>query len=105
MINMVVLEGAIALKPVLLEGLGGVVTEFNLEHSELSGSEPLLYVWRCKAKGKVAQEIAERAAKGQLVTVQGKMVQESVKHGEETYSVVKLLVTECAFGRVRAQSV
>lgn len=104
MINVVVMEGAISLKPVLMEGRQGVVTEFNLEHSELSGPEPLRYVWRCKAKGKIATEIAERALKGQLLTVQGAMVQESVQHGDQTFAIVKLLVTECAFGRVKALS-
>ncbi len=98
MINMVVMEGAILLKPVLLEGRDGVVTEFNLEYSAINtGVEPLRFVWRCKAK-----DIAERANKGQMLTVQGMLVQESVKHGDETYVVVKLIVAECAFGRVRA---
>ena len=103
MINMVVMEGAILLKPVLLEGRDGVVTEFNLEYSAINtGVEPLRFVWRCKAKDKIAHEIAERANKGQMLTVQGMLVQESLKHGDETYVVVKLIVAECAFGRVRA---
>ncbi len=103
MINTVTIEGALSVKPVLLESTRtGQVTEFNLEHSDLTGTEPLVYTWRCQAKGELAREISEKAMKGQVLIVAGKLIQEVVKVDGTDYPVVKLRVEQCAFGRVRA---
>ena len=101
MINSVTMEGMLSLKPVLLEGKAGVVTEFNLEHSDFSAGQPACYVWRCKATGPLATTIAERSCKGQRLVVQGRFVQELVKSEETDYMVVKLLVHECSLGPIK----
>jgi hypothetical protein len=103
MINTATMEGTFSEKPVLLESSRAVpATEFNLEHTDLTGTEPLVYVWRCRATGQLAKTICERAMKGQAVVVAGKFVQETVSHEGKLYPVVKLRVEHCAFGRVKA---
>lgn len=101
MINSVFMEGKLSLKPVLLEGKTGAVTEFNLEHGDLSGAQPACYVWRCKATGALAQEIAERGSKGERVVVQGKLIQELASSGGQSVAVVKLLVHDVSFWQSR----
>lgn len=100
MINMATMEGVLCVKPVLLEGRAGAVTEFNLEHSDLTGAEPARYIWRCKAIGALAHTIAERGSKGQRLVVQGKFVQEMVAgNGGQSFTVVKLLLQDVSFGQ------
>ena len=106
MINTATMEGLLSAKPVLLESSRfGPVTEFNLEHSDLSGKEPLVYIWRCRASGGLAREISEKALKGQLLVVAEKFVQETVNVDGKDYPVVKFQVAQCAFGRVRSSGV
>jgi single-stranded DNA-binding protein len=100
MINSATMEGELSVKPVLLESRTGAVTEFNLEHSDLTGPQPVRYAWRCKATGALAQTIAERGSKGQRLVVQGKFVQElATGSGGQSLAVVKLLVLDVSFGQ------
>jgi single-stranded DNA-binding protein len=92
MMNAVILEGVLADKPVLLESKTGVACEFNLDHSDLTGTEPARYSWRCRAVGAQAQTLAESGSKGQTVFLQGRLVQELVTNGDQQLAVVKLLV-------------
>ncbi len=102
MINTATMEGVLSVKPVLLESSRtGPATEFNLEHSDLSGKEPLVYIWRCRASGDLAKEISEKAVKGQVLIVAGEFVQETVNVEGKDYPVVKLRVRQCSFGRIR----
>lgn len=102
MINMATMEGVLYAKPVLLESSRyGSATEFNLEHSDLSGKEPVVYTWRCRASGNLAVEISEKAVKGQVLVVAGEFVQETVSIDGKDYPVVKIRITQCAYGRVR----
>ena len=101
MINSVTMEGRLPVKPVLLEGRTGVVTEFNLEHSDLTGAQPASYTWRCKAEGELAQTIAERGSKGQILVVQGRLIQEMFTSGGQSLPVVKFLVLDVSLGRTK----
>lgn len=102
MINTATVEGLISLKPVLMESsTSGLATEFNLEHTDLTGKAPLVYVWRCRATGEMAKEICQKAAKGQVLFVVGKFVQVTVEVNGTNYPVVKLLIEQCAFGRIK----
>lgn len=101
MINVLVMEGELTEKPVLLEGKKGVVCEFNIAHSVLSGDEPGRSMWRCRAEGALAESVAERGAKTQRVTVKGTLVQEIVMSGEQQLAVVKMLVQDISFGQVK----
>lgn len=105
MINAVTMEGSLSVKPVLMESaLTGCATEFNLEHSDLAGNSPLVYSWRCRATGELAKDICHRAMKGQVVVVVGKFVQVNVDVNGTVYPVVKLLVEQCSFGRIKTSS-
>ncbi|ABE47353.1 hypothetical protein [Polaromonas sp. JS666] len=101
MINVIVMEGDLTEKPVLLEGKKGVVCEFNLSHSVLTGDAPSRSMWRCRAEGALAESIAERGAKAQRVTIKGTLVQELVNAGEQQLAVVKILVQDVSFGQVK----
>lgn len=101
MINVIVMEGDLTDKPVLLESKNGVVCEFNLSHSILSGDEPSRSMWRCRAEGALAESLAERGAKAQRVTIKGILVQELVAVGDQQLAVVKILVQDISFGLVK----
>lgn len=101
MINSTTMEGRLSVKPVLLEGRAGVVTEFNLEHSDLTGTQPVSYTWRCKAEGRLAQTIAERGSKGQIIVVQGKLIQELFISGGQSLPIVKFLVLDVSLGQTK----
>lgn len=101
MINVIVMEGDLTDKPVLLEAKKGVVCEFNLSHSILSGDEPCRSMWRCRAEGALAESLAERGAKTQRVTIKGILVQELVAVGDQQLAVVKILVQDLSFGQVK----
>jgi hypothetical protein len=105
MINAVTMEGSLSVKPVLMESaLSGCATEFNLEHSDLTGNAPLVYSWRCRASGELAKDICQRAMKSQVLVVAGKFVQVNVDVDGTVYPVVKLLVQQCAFGRIKVSA-
>ena len=101
MMNSVFMEGRLSVKPVLLEGRTGVVAEFNLEHTDLTGPQPASYTWRCKAEGELARTIAERGSKGQVLVVQGRLIQELFISGGQSLPVVKLLVLDVSLGQAK----
>jgi len=102
MINSATLEGILPLKPILMEGRDGVATEFNLAHKDMTGTTPVIFYWRCKATGVLAERIAEKASKGQYLVVQGKLIQEAFTHDGVEMVAVKYLVQDVSFGRIRA---
>lgn len=101
MINVIVMEGELTEKPVLLEGKNGVVCVFNLSHSVLTGDEPSRSMWRCRAEGSLAESLAERGAKAQRVTIKGNLVQELVAAGDQQLAVVQILVQDISFGQLK----
>jgi hypothetical protein len=105
MISVSTVEGVLSDKPVLLESSRSErATEFNLEHSDLTGEQPLVYSWRCRATGALAQEISERTIKGQTLVVSGKFIQERKDDDGEVYTIVKFRVEQCSFGRLRSSN-
>lgn len=102
MINMLAMEGKFEAKPILLDSKDGLVSEFNLEHSVLTGENPCIERWRCRAVGKLATEIAERGIRGLKLTVQGELIQERTDEmsGDSVIVIVKILVHKASFGKI-----